>query len=94
MASMSSFSVHIKATPFQSLAPEAVPFVGALLLLPFADGAVAAAAEEYRNRDRCFNFDANEFHRGRVSKERATTPSVASSRHQAARRFPFHEVLG
>ena len=47
MASMSSFSVHIKATPFQSLAPEAVPFVGALLLLAFADGAVAAAAVEY-----------------------------------------------
>ena len=47
MASMSSFSVHIEATPFQSLAPAAVPFVGALLLLPFADGAVAAAAEEY-----------------------------------------------
>ena len=46
MASKSSFSVHIKATPFQSLAPEAVPLIGALLMLPFKDGAVAATAEE------------------------------------------------
>lgn len=39
--------MHIKAIPFQSLAPDAVPLVGALLKLPPADGAVAAAAEEY-----------------------------------------------